>query len=210
MRGGIARTTIITREAQSGCMVRSRFTAENGASVVIREPRKGDAPALLRFINELAVEPMSGILVDGKLTLKHEEAYLNGLLADVKRRAVVTLLVEYDGRIVGNCSVSRLRWKMRHRAVLAIALSKDFREVGVGTELTRRVMSLAVERLKGIEVIELSHLAYNRRARAFYLKLGFRPADVVRDAVKEGERYYDEQRMVLKVADAKFRTELPP
>jgi RimJ/RimL family protein N-acetyltransferase len=180
-------------------MVRSVFRAEDGTSMVIREPRRGDAPALLRFINDLAVEPMSGILVDGKLTLKDEEEYVTRLLAEIKGKTTATLFVESDGRIVGNCSISRLRWKMRHRAVLAIALSKDVREKGVGTELARMTMSLAIERLKGIEVIELSYLAYNKRAQSFYTKLGFRPEDIVRDSVKEADQYFDEQRMVLRL-----------
>lgn len=191
-------------------MVKLSFTAKNGVRVVLREPRKGDAPALLRFINDLAVEPMSGILVDGKLTLKDEEAYLKGLLSDIKSRAVAVLLVEHDGRIVGNCSISRQRWKKRHRALLAIALSKGYREVGIGTELARRVMALAVERLEGIEVIELSYLAYNKRAQSFYAKLGFKPEGVVRRSVKEGDRYYDERMMVLELVRGKGkRTVLP-
>ncbi|MCU0859629.1 MAG: GNAT family N-acetyltransferase [Thermoplasmata archaeon] len=176
----------------------------------MREPRKGDAPALLRFINDLAVEPMSGILVNGKLTLKEEEAYLKGLLIDVRKRAVAVLLVEHDGRIVGNCSISRLRWKMRHRALLAIALSRDYREVGIGKELARRVMALAVETMEGIEVIELSYLAYNKRAKSFYTKLGFMSESVIRASVKECDRYYDEQRMVLKLVQGKGgRASLP-
>ncbi len=192
-------------------MFRSPFVAEDGSCVVLREPRKADAPALLRFINDLAVEPMSGILVDGKLTLKDEAAYLKGLLADARRRSAVTLLVEHEGRIVGNCSISRLRWKMRHRALLAIALSKGYREIGIGKELARRVMTLAVERMDGIEVIELSYLAYNERARSFYTRLGFKPESVVRGSVKEGDRYYDEQRMVLKLVRGKGdKLVLPP
>lgn len=197
---GRVRATVICALARYRRMVKSSFDAKNGIRLVIREPRKGDAPALLRFINDLAVEPMSGILVDRTLTLKDEEAYLKGLLADVRRRAAVVLLAEHGGRIVGNCSISRLRWKMRHRAVMAIALSNGYREVGIGTELARRVMSLAAERFEGIEAIELSYLAYNRRAKSFYVKLGFRPEGVIRDSVKEGKRSFDERRMVLRLS----------
>jgi len=172
------------------------FTATDGTKVVFREPRPTDAKLFMNFINSFVTEQYSGILIDSKVNLSEERRWLNGWISDIKHRKGVMLSVEMDGKIVGNCTISRMIWKQSHRAGMGIAVSKEMRGKGIGEELMKRTIDLARKRLRGLEMIELSVLAYNKRASGLYKKLGFVRVGRMPDSVKEGREYFDEFMMV--------------
>lgn len=183
-------------------MVRYEYDARNGLRFTFREPVKGDAKGLMSFINSIVSEPMSGILMNKKVSLKAEEAWLSGRLEEVRRRTTVMLLVERDGRVVGNCHLFRLPGKHAHRASLGVALRREARGMGVGEAVIRRTIELGLSRFKGLEAIDLSAFAYNDRAQSLYKKLGFEEYGRVPRSSKEGDRYYDEVLMQLPVPSA--------
>gem|GEM_PF-1343306 len=154
-------------------MVRFEHVASDGTEIVFREPVKGEARALMSFINSFVDEPMSGLLIDRKVSLRDEERWLESRLGEIRSRSTVMLLAELDGRIVGSCHMSRLPWKHSHRADIGVALKPELRGKGVGEALMRRTMELGIRRFHGLETIELSAFAYNDRALALYKKLGF-------------------------------------
>jgi RimJ/RimL family protein N-acetyltransferase len=153
----------------------------------------------MRFINSVIVEPKSGILMNKKTTLKEEKEWLRSRLTGTKSRRTVDLAVEYDGRIVGNCDVNRLPWKHAHRADMGVALAREIRGRGVGEALMTRTIELAVSRMRGLEMIGLSAIDYNRAALSLYLKLGFVEVGRVPMSFKEGEKYFDEVLMMLQL-----------
>jgi RimJ/RimL family protein N-acetyltransferase len=177
-------------------VAKHRFTARDGTSVVFREPRPSDSKLLMDFINAFVEEPMSGLLINKKVRLKEEKAWLRGWLADIKNGKGVMLLVEVDGRIRGNCTVSRLVWKSSHMADAGIALSKDVRGKGIGEALMKETIDLARKRIRGLEMIQLKAFDYNERALELYKKLGFVVVGRVPRANKEGEDYYDDVLML--------------
>ena len=177
-------------------MTKHRFTARDGTCVVFREPRPSDAKLLMDFINAFVAEPMSGLLINKRVRLKEEKAWLRGWLADIKNRKGVMLLVEADGRIKGNCTVSRLVWKSSHMADAGIALSKNIRGRGIGEALLRETVELARKRMRGLEMIQLKAFGYNERALELYKKLGFVVVGRIPRANKEGKDYYDDVLMV--------------
>ena len=177
-------------------MTKHKFAARDGTVVVFREPRPSDAKLLMDFINAFVAEPMSGLLINKRVRLKEEKAWLRGWLADIRSRKGVMLLVEADGRIQGNCTVSRLVWKSSHMADAGIALSKDFRGRGIGEALMKETIELARKRMSGLEMIQLKAFDYNERALELYKKLGFVVVGRVPRANKEGKDYYDDVLMV--------------
>ncbi len=177
-------------------MVAFRFTAKDGTELVFREPGPNDSPKMMRFINAFVSEPRSGLLIDRKVTLAAEKIWLKAWLADVKHGRGVMLLVEKDGRMVGNCTASRLTWKNSHVADIGIALSKEIRGKGVGEALMIRTIELARKRMRGLEVLHLKAIAYNERARALYEKLGFVQVGRIPKANKEGQDYFDDILML--------------
>ncbi len=178
-------------------MVRFSFTTKDGMEVIFREPERTDAILLVRFVNRIVHEPMSGLMINQRLGIKYERKWLKGLLKEISARREVTLLVEVDGSIAGSCSVTRKRYKEQHRAELGIALRKDIRGKGIGEALMTITIQLVRRRMKGIEQIDLKTFSYNKRALRLYEKLGFKKTGFVPQAAKEGKRYYGEHVMVL-------------
>jgi RimJ/RimL family protein N-acetyltransferase len=176
-------------------MVRYEHVASDGTKLIFREPVKGEAKALMRFINPFVDERMSGLLINKKVSLKNEVKWLESRLGEIRSRSVVMLLVELDGRVVGSCHMGRLSGKHSHRAVMGVALSREIRGKGVGEALMRRAMALGLGRFRGIETIELSTFAYNDRAQSLYRKLGFKEYGRVPRSAKEGDAYFDEVLM---------------
>lgn len=181
-------------------MVRVRHTADDGTVVTFREPVIDDLRQLMSFINSFVEEPMSGILMNKKVTLKSERSWLEGQLRDIKAKTTFIFLAELDGRVVGSCHMSRLASKHSHRASIGIALIKDVRGKGLGECLMRRTIEVGSKRMKNLECIELSTFAYNERAQSLYKKLGFKEFGRVPRAVKEGDMYFDELLMRLELA----------
>jgi RimJ/RimL family protein N-acetyltransferase len=172
------------------------FTARDGTRVLLREPRSTDAKQLMDFINGFVKEPMSGLLINRRVSLKDEKTWLKGWLADIRRRKGVLLLVEVDGKIKGNCSILRLTWKSSHVADAGIALSKEVRGKGIGEALMEKAIQLARKRMRGLEMIQLKAFAYNERALGLYKKLGFTEVGRIPCANKEGNDYFDDVLMV--------------
>ncbi|MBU0623953.1 MAG: GNAT family N-acetyltransferase [Candidatus Thermoplasmatota archaeon] len=177
-------------------MKKHKFIARDGTSVIFREPRTSDSKLLMDFINTFVEEPMSGLLINKRVRLKEEKVWLGRWLADIRNRKGVMLLVEADGRIKGNCTVSRLVWKSSHMADAGIALSKDVRGKGIGEVLLRETIELARKRMRGLEMIQLKAFGYNERALELYKKLGFVVVGRIPRANKEGTDYYDDVLMV--------------
>ncbi|HUV61844.1 MAG TPA: GNAT family N-acetyltransferase [Thermoplasmata archaeon] len=184
-------------------MFRTEFTANDGTTVIIREPTSSDARGLMRFINSIVREKKSGILIDKPITFKEEVGWLNGRLGDIKKKSTVMLTAEVDGKIVGNCDAVRRMWKERHRAEIGIALAKPARGKGIGKALMTACIELAQERMPGIERFDLNVLDYNERAQALYKSLGFVEICRIPDVMKEGNEYIGEYRMFLDIKSRK-------
>jgi RimJ/RimL family protein N-acetyltransferase len=150
----------------------------------------------MKFINAFVSERRSGLLINKKVTLEGEKTWLKGWMADIKHRKGVMLLVEKDGRIVGNCTASRLPWKSDHGADVGIALSKEIRGQGVGEALMTVTIDLARKRMRGLEILHLKAFDYNERAYALYGKIGFVEVGRIPKANKEGREYHDDVLMV--------------
>ena len=183
----------------SRIMQRYAFTATDGKKVVFREPRSTDARALMDFINGFVGEDRSGLLIDKKTDIKAEKRWLKQRMREIKGRLTVMLLVECEGRVVGNCDVKRRMWKESHRAVFGIALSEEVRGKGIGEALIRKTIALAKQRMRGLEAIDLAVIDYNRRAKGLYSKVGFVKVARMPRAIKEDREYFDEDWMVMRL-----------
>jgi ribosomal protein S18 acetylase RimI-like enzyme len=185
-------------------MVRYVHVASDGEEYVFREPAPDEARKYMEFINSFVGEPMSGLLINRRVSLKEEQAWLEARVAEIRSRSGVMLTAERAGRIVGNCSVERLPWKHSHRAMFGIAVALDARGRGVGEALMRKTLELAVRRLKGLESVDLSAFDYNDRALSLYRKVGFREYARIPRSAKEGAKYFDEvlMRVELPLASA--------
>jgi RimJ/RimL family protein N-acetyltransferase len=78
--------------------------------------------------------------------------------------------------------------------VLGILVREGFRGRGAGTELLRAT----IEGCRGVfDLVRLSVFSVNARAADLYRRFGFVPIGHVPAAVHRGDRYLDEELMIL-------------
>lgn len=160
------------------------FILKDGRKAVLRNPQEKDVPGLLDYLVKSAGE--SEFLLRspeecGKYTPESELRWVENM--NSSENAAV-LVCEVDGKIAGNCDISRhIQMKARHRASVAIALTKEFWGLGIGTAMFNELIRIA-EGMDGLLQLELEFIEGNVRARALYEKMGFRIVGVRPDAFR--------------------------
>jgi ribosomal protein S18 acetylase RimI-like enzyme len=107
------------------------------------------------------------------------------------------------GVLVGALGVARERQrKARHLAKLwGMYVAPEARGRGHG----RALLDAALERLRGVPGVEQVHLTVittDEAARRLYQRAGFTVVGLLRGAMKDGDRYLDEELMVCRLACA--------
>lgn len=88
--------------------------------------------------------------------------------------------------------------QVRHKAVLwGVFVSPDLRREGLARKLFARIQSFACG--EGVLQIHLCVNAENARARNLYRSLGFESFGVEPRAMRVGDKFFDEEHMVLRL-----------
>lgn len=129
------------------------------------------------------------------------ESEVDGLLADIGRGLVTTLLAFENGTMIGYATLHRsaLHWE-RHVGELRIVVSPEHRKRGLGRLLTQEIFALAIDR--GVEKMVARMTTDQAGAIRTFEGLGFSPEALLKDHVKDidGERH-DLIVMAHNVAD---------
>jgi len=89
--------------------------------------------------------------------------------------------------------------KDRHKAMIfAMYVAAEERGHGVGRALMDAAITHA-RRVEGLEQLHLAAVTTNAPARRLYLSLGFVPYGVESHALKQGDRYWDEELFALRL-----------
>lgn len=129
---------------------------------------------------------------------ENEVHWFTSLYREVLAGNAISLVAEEGGKVVGMCDVHRLRpgSEISHTGVLGIAIREGYRDRGIGKNL----MSATLEACRGhFEIIVLAVFAGNERALSMYKKLGFVEHGRLENAVRRGDRYFDEIHMHLQL-----------
>ncbi len=160
------------------------FKLKDGRTATIRSPREEDIQGVLDYLYISAGETEFILRYPeecGKYTPEGEKALFERMNAADNE---ATLICEVDGKIAGNCGIS---WskniKTRHRAMVAIALIKEFWNLGIGTRLFQEMIRIA-EANENILQMELDFVEGNTRARALYEKMGFHITGMKPNAIR--------------------------
>ena len=160
------------------------FTLKDGRKALLRSPRDEDIPGMLEYLVRSAGETEFIIRYPEECTqytAEGEKALFDRLNASDTDAMLVCLV---DGKVTGNCHVMwRKSIKTGHRAAVAIALLKDYWNLGIGTRMFREMIRIAEEN-KNIMQMELEFVEGNTRARALYEKMGFRIVGVRPNAIR--------------------------
>jgi ribosomal protein S18 acetylase RimI-like enzyme len=179
----------------------SVFNSTDGRAFTLRELRRSDLAALVRFANKIASEkrrnPDLGIVsLEKRATTADEKKFLDRTLEGLAKKRYVSVAAFQDGILVGNCDIlGRTLTDVRHTGVLGIVLLEDCRGVGLGEAMIRKALGRAEE--LGIWAVELEVFATNARARALYRKIGFRECGVIPSKMQRNGRFIDSVQMYI-------------
>ena len=185
------------------------FTMKDGRKALFRSPRDEDIQGMLDYLYVSAGETEFILRYPeecGKYTPEGEKALFDRVNAADNEVMLVCLV---EGKVAGNCQIVWSRnIKTRHRAMVAIALLKEYWNQGIGTRMFREMIRIA-EANPDILQMELDFIEGNSRARALYEKMGFRITGVRPNAIrlKDGT-LLNEYSMIREINREKERSEI--
>ncbi len=145
---------------------------KDGRTAILRTPETEDAAQLLDFITKACGE--TDFLTRypeewENMPPEREQAWINGLRNSRNDLAIACFV---DGKPVGNGEIDfKPGIKMGHRASVAIAILREYWDLGIGSAMFREMIAAAREH--GTQILELEFIEGNARARALYEKFGF-------------------------------------
>ncbi len=178
------------------------FTLKDGRRAVLRCPKNEDIPGLLNYLVVSAGETDFIMRYPEECEKYTPEGEAQWIEQNNASENSVALVCEVEGKIAGNCNVSRAPWlKIRHRASVAIALLSEFWGQGIGTKMFQEMIRIA-EGWEDVSQMELEFVEGNARARGLYEKMGFRITGVKPNAIRRKDgTLLNEYMMVRKMGD---------
>ena len=177
------------------------YLLKNGKTVTIREPRIEDAGSIISVISKADTETLFLARNPGEFctSIEKEKAVIENVLKD---QDSTWFVAEYEGEVVGQCSVGLVRrnQRYRHRAEVAFVILKEFCDIGIGGKMM-------LECLKWCEAhhvtqAELDVVTNNDRALAMYKNFGFKIVGTLLNALKYADgTFADEYKMVKNITD---------
>lgn len=150
-----------------------KIILKDGRTAILKSPCACDAEKLLDYIKKscgeteyLARYPEEW----ERATVEIEEKWIQSK-RDSRNALVITCYI--DGEIAGNCEINfNGGIKTSHRAGVAIAILKEYWNLGIGSAMFEELIAAAKSK-PSVEMIELEFIEGNDRAQALYEKYGF-------------------------------------
>ncbi len=180
---------------------REKVLLRDGREVILRSPEPADAPKILDWFTDLVAEDtFINAPPTSDPTLEDEERFLNRMLERVESVDALHLYAEdSNNHIIGHMGIERGGGRAAHSAELATAVSKDWRDCGLGTALIRTHLA-EIHRLN-VRSLRLGVMANNSRAFHLYKKFGFREWGRCPERLRYRGEYVDLIEMWLPVRD---------
>lgn len=175
------------------------YKLKNGKNIIIRKPIIEDAEAIINVISAADSETKFLARNSGEfnITTEQEKIFISNILNDNSKDLFVA---EYEGNVVGNCSVGLVGTgeRLRHRAEVTFVLLKDYCGIGIGGKLMQQCIKWCKD--KNVTQIELEVVADNKRAIDMYENFGFKIMGTIPNALKyPNGTSVDELFMVLEL-----------
>ncbi len=175
------------------------ITLKNGQQAILKTPELKDAQQLLFNIRTAAAETdfLSRTAQDWQdATVESEEKWIRN---NRESEHDLVLACYIDSMIVGTSEITFLHSsKTSHRAVLGIAIQKEFWNLGIGSAMFEVLLDVA-EKHKGTKIAELEFISGNDRGKALYEKFGFRVVSVKPNVFKLQDGSYQDMYYMQKV-----------
>lgn len=154
-------------------------TLRDGRTVVLRVLGHGDSEKLHAFFQALPEE--------GRLFLRHnvkDSALIRQWTAELDLEHVIPLVAEDGNKIVadGTLHIETHSW-MRHVGLLRIVIAETHRNVGLGTLITRELVTLAGDR--ALEKLQVHVIEDDPHQVRLFQLCGFEKVVVLKGMVKD-------------------------
>lgn len=175
-----------------------KFKLKDGRMCEIREIHVNDAVDMVEYLKIVMGESdfMNSYPDEITMTAEEEEKKIEGFN---KSDSTLMLVVGMDGRLIASGTIIRLsKKKMRHRGNVAVAVLKEFWNLGIGKNILLCLEGYAKD--LNLSQIELDYYSGNKRARTLYDKIGFIETGKTPNSIilKDG-RSYDSIKMVKNI-----------
>ena len=171
-----------------------RFQLKDGRIVTFDELKEQDLPKLINVYNSVIEEGLYFHRNEGLPDLETaRQWYQNHLKA-----GLFYLAARVNGELVGGATMEPGPGKSSHVAYFGIYLKRQFRSIGIGTRLIKRIIEIAQR--KGFEIMKLTVFQTNQQAFRLYKRFSFREIGRIKGGVKflDGT-YTDDIIMVLNL-----------
>ena len=159
------------------------FKLKDGRTATLLSPREEDINGVIEYLKISAGETEFILRYPeecGKYTYDAEKAIFDRMNTSDDEAMFICLV---DGKVAGNCGIHfNTNLKTRHRAGVAIALCKEFWNLGIGTRMFEEMEKLALTK-PYVQILELDFVEGNTRARALYEKMGFKITGIRPNAI---------------------------
>lgn len=169
------------------------FTAKDGQQVILRTPKREDLDDFVTLINSL-INERADILLEVPVTRNAEIDWLSQKLAAIEKGEVIQIVAEINDHVIATTDVTIKTGARTHVGDIGIIILKDFRDVGIGTEMLKQLLAQAQE--QGIKIVTLSVFETNTRAQHVYEKLGFHECGRIPGEIYKNGQYIDHITMV--------------
>ena len=173
-----------------------RFTANNGSDVFLRTPKWEDLDDFLEYINSL-VEEGSDIVQDQKVTRDQAIEWLSNMIALLEKDQKFSFVAEVGGKAISFSELWRKKGYQIHVGEIVIGISKNYRDIGIGTQLMKLLISHA--KTMGLKLLTLEVYATNKRAIHVYEKMSFKETGRIPKGLNRNGEYIDEVIMVREL-----------
>lgn len=175
------------------------YNLRNGKTVVIRRPVVSDAEGIISIISTADTETLFLARNPGEFcpTVQRETSIIEEILSDTD---CTWFVAEYDGKLVGQCSVGLVRryQRYRHRAEVAFVVLKEYCDLGIGGKMMEECIHWCRE--KKIIQMELDVVTTNERAITMYKNFGFKVTGTLPNSLKyQDGTYADEYKMIKRL-----------
>ena len=173
-----------------------RFTAKDGREIILRTPKWEDLDDFMEYINSL-VDEGANIVRNKKVTRNQEADWLGRKLALLEKGEEFDVVAEVDGKAIALAELHRKKGYSSHMGGVAIGIKKNGRNVGIGTQLMKFLISQA--KTMGLKILTLEVDATNKRAIHVYEKMGFKETGRIPKGIKRNGKYIDQVIMTQEL-----------
>ena len=163
------------------------FNTKTGLHVILRAPRKDDLNDLYTLHRQL-IEEDAMIGADTQVSMEEMITRHEQLIQGVESDMIFSVIADIDGVAVGQSNSRKRGGRLRHNAGLGVFLLREYRNMGIGTELIKELETQVKE--KGVKILYLEVFAISP-AVSLYKRLGYREYGRLPRAIQYKGDYVD-------------------